>query len=55
MGDADVKCFEHINEVSNNNLARNTDGLLARKGVEVGIDWVGENKNRVPPQIWHTL
>ena len=55
MGDACVKCFEHINEVSNNNLVRNTDSLLARKGVEIGIDLVGENKNRVPPQIWHTL
>ena len=42
--------MSHINEISNSNLVRNADGLLWRREVEVPIEWVGEDKMRVPTQ-----
>ena len=45
-----VKCLKHINDVSSSNIIRNADALLARKEVEVPVDWVGGNKKCVPPQ-----
>ena len=38
MIDAVVKCLKHLNDVSNSNIVRNADGLLARKEVEVPAD-----------------
>ena len=34
------------------------DDLLAGKEIEVSVDWIGENENRIPPQkfkvsYWH--
>ena len=49
MTDAVVKCLKHMN-VSNSKIARNADGLLSTKQVEVPVDWIGENKKHVPPQ-----
>ena len=45
-----VKCLKHMNDMSNSNIVRNADSLLSRKEVEVPVDWIGENKKRVPPQ-----
>ena len=44
MTDVVIKCLKHINDVSNSNIVRNADGLLATKEVEVPVDWVGEKK-----------
>ena len=45
-----VKCLKHMNDVPNSNILRNADGLLSRTEVEVPVDWIGENKKRVPSQ-----
>ena len=50
MTNAVFKCFKHMNDVSNNNTTRNANDLLPKKGLEVPVDWVGENKKRVPTQ-----
>ena len=50
MADPVVKCLEHINDISNSNLVRNEDRFLSRQEGEVPIEWVGENKMRVPTQ-----
>ena len=50
MADAVVKYLKHINEISNSNLICNADSLLSQREIEVPIDWIGENKNRIPPQ-----
>ena len=44
-----IKCFKHINDVSNSNLVRIAEGLLSRKGVEVPVISIGESKVRAPP------
>lgn len=44
------KCLEHINNISNTNLVRNADGRLSRIKVNTPVNWVHENKARVPPQ-----
>ena len=50
MTNAVFKCFKHMNDVSNNNTTRNANDLLPKKGLEVPVDWVGENKKRVATQ-----
>ena len=50
MTDAVIKCLKHINKVSNSNMVHNADDLLAGKEIEVSVDWIGENENRIPPQ-----
>ena len=47
MTDMMVKCFKHINDVSNSNIICNADVLLAKKEIEVPVNWVGENKKSV--------
>ena len=49
MSDAVMKCPRHINDISNSNDIRNADGLLSRREVGVPVEWIGENKCRVPP------
>ena len=50
MADAVVKCLKHINEISNSTLICNAESLLSQREIEVPIDWVGENRNRIPLQ-----
>lgn len=45
-----IKCMENIVRVSNSNLVLNADRLLSKRGVDVPVDWVGNNKIRVPKQ-----
>lgn len=44
-----VKYAEHIVKVSNLNLLRNADRLLSRCKVDVPVDWIDNNKIRIPP------
>ena len=41
MTEAVVKSLRHIVAVSNSNLVRNADGLICRKDIDDGIEWVG--------------
>ena len=50
MNDAGIKCLKNMNDVSNSNIVRNADGLLSRKEFDVPVAWVGEHKQRFPPQ-----
>ena len=50
MPDAIVKCLKHINDISNSNTVLNADGVLSRREVDVPVDWIGQIKERVPPQ-----
>ena len=50
MNDAGIKCLKNMNDVSNSNIVRNADGLLSRKEFDVPVAWVGEHKQRLPPQ-----
>ena len=50
MNDAVIKCLKNMNDVSNSNIVRNADGLLSRKEFDVPVAWVGEHKQRLPPQ-----
>ena len=50
MSDAVVKCLKHINDICNSNIVRNADGVFSWKNDDVPVDWIGDNKQRVPPQ-----
>ena len=49
MSDAVVKCLKHMNDISNSNIVRKS-GVLPRKEVDVPMDWIGNDKQRVPLQ-----
>ena len=50
MSDAVVKCLKQINNISNSNIVCNADGVLSRREVDVPVDWIRQNKQRVSPQ-----
>lgn len=50
MSDAVVKYLKHINDISNSNIVRNSDGVLSRREVDVPVDWIRQSKQRVPRQ-----
>ena len=50
MSDAVVKCLKHVNDICNSNIVRNADGVFSWKEDDVPVDWIGDNKQRVPPQ-----
>ena len=47
MSDAVVKYLKHINDISNSNIVRNSDGVLSRREVDVPVDWIRQSKQRV--------
>ena len=51
---SDIKCLEYMSNISNSNLTRNADGVLSRREVDVPVDWVDENSQRIPPQKFKT-
>ena len=50
MSDVVVKYLKHINDISNSNIVRNSDGVLCRREVDVPVDWITQSKQRVPRQ-----
>ena len=48
MREAVLKMLKKAIELSNANLIKNADGLLAKKSVEWKVEWVGANKKRFP-------
>ena len=50
MNHAVIKYLKHVNDTSNSNIVCNADGLLSRKEVIDPVAWVGEHKQRLPPQ-----
>ena len=49
MSHAIYKCLEHINNLSNSNLVRKTDGLLWTRKVNTTVNWV-DSSVKVSPQ-----
>ena len=45
-----LECLKHTCNSSSSNLIRNADDLLCRRKENLPVDWIGENKVRVPPQ-----
>ena len=50
MTNAVIKCLKHMNDISSSNIIRNADGWLSRREVDAPVAWVGEHKQRLPPQ-----
>ena len=50
MSDAVVKCLKHINDISNSDIVRKANGVLSRREVDVPVDWIEQNKQRVSRQ-----
>ena len=48
MREAVLKMFKKVIELSNANLVKNTDGLIAQNSVEQYVEWVGAHKKRLP-------
>ena len=46
--EAVVKMLKRIIELSNANLKKNADGLLAKLPVDKNIEWVGKDKKQLP-------
>ena len=48
ISEAVVKMLKRIIELSNANLKKNADGLLAKLPVDENIEWVGKDKKQLP-------
>ena len=42
--------IKHINDISNSDIVRKADGVLSRREADVPVDWIEQNKQRVPRQ-----
>ena len=49
MTQAVVRMLQKITDLPNSNLIKNADGLLSRKLTNVDVEWVGQLKQRLPP------
>ena len=50
VSDSVVKCLKYINDISNSNIVKNAGEVRSRREVDVPIDWMSKNKQRVPPR-----
>ena len=48
MRDAFLKMFKKVIELSNGNIVKNADRLVAKKSVEQDFEWIGADKKRLP-------
>ena len=48
ISEAVVKMLKRIIELSNANLKKNADGLLAKMPVDENIEWVGKDRKQLP-------
>ena len=49
MTQAVVRMLQKITDLSNSNLTKNADDLLSRKSTNVDVEWVGQTKQKLPP------
>ena len=52
ISEAVVKMLKRIIELSNANLKKNADGLLAKMPVDENIEWVGKDKKQLPDNCY---
>ena len=55
MYNAVIKCLKYMNDISNSNLTRNADGVISGREIDISVDWIGENSQRIPPQKFKTF
>ena len=48
MTQAVVKMLKKVVDLSNANIVKNVDGLLAKRTVEQEVEWIGKDKKRLP-------
>ena len=48
MGEAILKMLKKVTELSNANLVKNADGLIAKKSVQQDVEWIGADKKKLP-------
>ena len=48
MTQAVVKMLKKVVDLSNANIVKNVDGLLAKRTVEQEVEWIGKHKKRLP-------
>ena len=48
MGEAILKMLKKVIELSNANLVKNADGLIAKKSVQQDVEWIGADKKKLP-------
>ena len=48
MREAVLKMFKKVIELSNSNIVKNADRLVAKKSVEQDFEWIGADKKRLP-------
>ena len=48
MTQAVVKVLKKVVDLSNLNVIKNTNGLLAKRTVEHEVEWIGKDKKRLP-------
>ena len=48
MTQALVKMLKKVVDLSNANIVKNADGLLAKRTVEQEVEWIGKDKKRLP-------
>ena len=48
MREAVLKMLKKVIELSNANLVKNADRLLAKKSIEQNVEWVGADQKRLP-------
>ena len=44
-----VRMLQKTTDLSNSNFIKNADALLSRKSTNVDVEWVGQLKQRLPP------
>ena len=48
MREAVLKMLKRVIELSNGNLVKNTDELIAKKSIEQDDEWIGADRKRLP-------
>ena len=43
-----VKMLKKITEISNSDLIKNADGLLSKRNVDEDVEWISDDKKRLP-------
>ena len=52
MREAVLRVLRKVVDLSNSNLVKNADGLLATRPISKNIEWVGESRQRVPESLY---
>ena len=54
MTQAVVKMLKKVVDLSNGNIVKNADGLLAKRTVEQQVEWARKNRKKLPDNCYKT-